>query len=62
MIIEHLCKTPLTKPPSGPGLPLHRPADSAQFGALQTAILELTLGRDDLITAMDVLACRISPL
>ena len=37
-------------------------SDSAQFGALQTAILELTLGRDDLITAMDVLACRISPL
>jgi len=37
-------------------------SDSAQFGALQTAILELTLGRDDLVTAMDVLTCRISPL
>ena len=37
-------------------------SDSDQFGALQTAILELTLGRDDLVTAMDILACRITPL
>jgi hypothetical protein len=38
------------------------PSDDAdQFGALQTNILELTLGRDDLATAMDVPACRVTP-
>ncbi len=36
-------------------------SDSEQFGALQTTILELTLGRDDLATAMDVPACRVTP-
>ena len=38
------------------------PSDEAdQFGALQTNILELTLGRDDLATAMDIPACRVTP-
>ena len=35
------------------------PDDAEQFGAIQTAILELTLGRDDLATEMDVPGCRI---
>jgi hypothetical protein len=35
--------------------------DAGQFGAIQTNILELTLGRDDLATAMDVPACRVTP-
>jgi hypothetical protein len=38
------------------------PTDAAdQFGALQTDILEFTLGRDDLATAMNVPACRVTP-
>lgn len=37
------------------------PTDDAEaFGALQTDILQLTLGRDDLATAMDVVACRVT--
>ena len=36
-------------------------ADTEQFGALQTDILQLTLGRDDLATTMGVPACRITP-
>ena len=36
-------------------------SDTEQFGALQTTILELTLGRDDLATEMDILACRVTP-
>jgi hypothetical protein len=36
-------------------------SDADAFGALQTNILELTLGRDDLATAMDVPACRVTP-
>ena len=36
-------------------------SDAEQFGALQTTILELTLGRDDLATEMDILACRVTP-
>lgn len=35
------------------------PEDTEQFGVLQTAILELTLGRDDLATEMDVPGCRV---
>lgn len=35
------------------------PDDAEQFGAIQTAILELTLGRDDLATEMDVPECRV---
>ena len=35
--------------------------DADQFGALQTDILEFTLGRDDLATAMDIPACRVTP-
>ncbi len=37
------------------------PDDTEQFGVIQTAILELTLGRDDLATEMDVPDCRIQP-
>jgi hypothetical protein len=36
-------------------------SDVDAFGALQTNILELTLGRDDLAAAMDVPACRVTP-
>jgi hypothetical protein len=43
------------------GLATTSPEDVEQFGALQTAILELTLGRDDLATAMDVPECRVQP-
>jgi hypothetical protein len=32
--------------------------DGAAFGDVQTAILQLSLGRDDLAAAMDVDACR----
>ncbi len=32
--------------------------DGAAFGEVQTAILQLTLGRDDLAAAMDVDSCR----
>jgi hypothetical protein len=35
------------------------PDDAEQFGAIQTAILELTLGRDDLAIEMDVPECRV---
>jgi hypothetical protein len=35
--------------------------DTDQFGALQTDILQLTLGRDDLATAMAIPSCRITP-
>ena len=35
------------------------PEDAEQFGALQTSILELTLGRDDLAAAMGVPECRV---
>ena len=37
------------------------PEDAEQFGVIQTAILELTLGRDDLATDMDVPDCRVQP-
>lgn len=37
------------------------PDDAEQFGVIQTAILELTLGRDDLAAEMDVPACRVPP-
>ena len=35
--------------------------DADEFGALQTDILQLTLGRDDLATTMEIPACRITP-
>ncbi len=34
--------------------------DPELFGQIQTDILELTLGRDDLSTAMDVPGCRVA--
>ena len=36
------------------------PADTEAFGALQTEILQLSLGRDDLASEIDVPACRRS--
>ena len=36
--------------------------DPAAFGGVQTAILQLTLGRDDLAVAMSVDACRAAAL
>lgn len=36
------------------------PDDAEQFSAVQTTILELTLGRDDLATEMGVPACRVT--
>ncbi len=43
-------------------LAMTSPDDAEQFGVIQTEILELTLGRDDLAAEMDVPDCRVQSL